>query len=80
MLRIIFILFLFLNPAYSHDLSSEYSEFQNQISYELMANNTKKIWPFSCIPGNIAKKHPILPEFKINHVVKVNFDILENIQ
>ena len=41
MLRIIFILFLFLNPAYSHDLSSEYSEFQNQISYELMASSHK---------------------------------------
>ena len=42
MLRIISILILFLNPAYSHDLSSEYSELKDQISYELMANNHKK--------------------------------------
>ena len=42
MLKIIFILFLFLNPAYSHDLSLEYSEFQNQISYKLIASNHKK--------------------------------------
>ena len=47
---------------------------------KLIPNNTKKIWPFSCIPGNIAKKHPILPEYKISRVAKVNFDILENIQ
>ena len=43
MLRIICIFFIaFFNPVYSHDLSSEYSEFQNQISYELMANSHKK--------------------------------------
>ena len=47
---------------------------------KLIPNNTKKIWPFSCIPGNLAKKHPILQESKINHFAKVNFDILENIQ
>jgi len=46
MLRIISVLFLFLNPAYSHDLNSEYSEFKDQISYELMANNHKKNMAF----------------------------------
>ena len=42
MIRIISILILFLNPAYSHDLSSKYFEFKDQISYELMANSHKK--------------------------------------
>ena len=42
MLKVIFFLFLFLNPTYSHELSSEYSEFKNEVSYELMANNHKK--------------------------------------
>ena len=43
MLKIICILFIVsFNSAYSHDLDLEYSEFQNQISYKLIANNHKK--------------------------------------
>jgi hypothetical protein len=43
MLKIIVILLiLFFNPAYSHDLDFEYSEFQNQISYKLIASSHKK--------------------------------------
>ena len=43
MLKIICILFIvFFNSAYSHDLDLEYSEFQNQISYKLIASNHKK--------------------------------------
>tara|TARA_Y100000389_G_scaffold17567_1_gene15337 strand:- start:13 stop:1095 length:1083 start_codon:yes stop_codon:yes gene_type:complete len=47
---------------------------------KLIPDNTKKIWPFSCDPENIAKKHPIIPKSKISHIARVNFDILENIQ
>ena len=43
MFKIISILFIiFINSAYSHDLYLGYSEFQNKISYKLMANNHKK--------------------------------------
>ena len=43
MLKIIIILLiLFFNPAHSHDLDIKYSEFQNQISYKLMASSHKK--------------------------------------
>ena len=43
MLKIICILFIVsFNSAYSHDLDLEYSEFQNKISYKLMASNHKK--------------------------------------
>ena len=43
MLKIICILFIVsFNSAYSHDLDLEYSEFQNQISYKLIASNHKK--------------------------------------
>ena len=47
---------------------------------KIIPNNTKKIWPFSCIPRNIAKKYPILPESSVNHIVKININALENTQ
>jgi len=45
---------------------------------KFIPHNAKKIWPFSCIPGSIAKKHPYYPETNINRIAKINFKILEN--
>tara|TARA_B100001057_G_scaffold435519_1_gene465894 strand:- start:190 stop:1281 length:1092 start_codon:yes stop_codon:yes gene_type:complete len=47
---------------------------------EFIPNNTKKIWPFSCKPGDIVKKNINLRKDYIENLAKMNLQNLKNIK
>ena len=72
-------------PPYDHKKLKKIKQSEKKILIGYKTNqgkfiphNTKKIWPFSCVPGNIAKKHPYNPESNISSMAKINFKIFEN--
>ena len=47
---------------------------------KIIPNNAKKIWPFSCDPGNIAKKHINFQDTYIENIAKTIFKNSEKIK